>query len=137
MTGNIDNMFADCSTLNKLEINVSELISLEQLFGTKEVHLESLVLSCPNINDAVFDGATINRLYIKEAFAVSLDAFININKLNTLYLPSKEVAEMVNYENIFKSTYPTIYVNGSMPENVDEYKSYFVTNAKLEDILRK
>lgn len=111
MTGNTDYMFANCS-------------------------FEQLIVSIDNISHLTFVDSQISELYIVDASNISADAFIKINNLKKLYLPSKKVAEMVDYDSFFSVHSTTIYLNGDLPKNAKNYAGYFKTGIKLEDILK-
>lgn len=111
ITGNVDYMFENCS-------------------------FKQLIVSIDNISFYTFVNSQISELYIVEASNISADALTVINNLDKLYLPSKKVAKMINYDSFFSLHSTTIYLNGDLPNNAKNYAGYFKTNVKLEDILK-
>jgi hypothetical protein len=97
---------------------------------------KQLIVSIDNISFSTFVNSQISELYIVEASNISADALTVINNLDKLYLPSKKVAKMINYDSFFSLHSTTIYLNGDLPNNAKNYAGYFKTNVKLEDILK-
>jgi hypothetical protein len=88
-------------------------------------NFNKLVVLMTNITDETFKNSTISELHIIKTASITTMSLLNINNLKVLYLPSTEVAAMLDYEKLFSTMQITIYLDGDLPENAQAYSKYF------------
>ena len=124
----------------EFNVTVDSLLKANGLTSALIYPNQVLIIPLNNNGDVYFveyvikDNDTLETVANK--YNVTVNDLMNYNNLDKLYLPSKKVAKMINYDSFFSLHSTTIYLNGDLPNNAKNYAGYFKTNVKLEDILK-